>query len=81
MSLTGPTISRHPITPIHVQGRSDIRGIVLAPMLLSAPVAALVGASKAQAACGEAGALDGKAVAKQLSRLPNGCPFGIRPEA
>ncbi|WP_449343970.1 C40 family peptidase [Streptomyces nigrescens] len=44
-------------------------GAVLAPMLLIAPAAALAGVSKAQAACGEAGAVDGKAVAKQVESI------------
>ncbi|WP_455680829.1 C40 family peptidase [Streptomyces celluloflavus] len=51
-------------------------GVVLAPMLLIAPIAvALAGASNAQAACGEAGgagAVDTKAVAEQVESILKG---------
>ncbi|MGY5134634.1 C40 family peptidase [Streptomyces nigrescens] len=51
-------------------------GVVLAPMLLIAPVAvALAGASNAQATCGEAGgagAVDTKAVAEQVESILKG---------
>ncbi|MGY4954845.1 C40 family peptidase [Streptomyces nigrescens] len=51
-------------------------GVVLAPVLVIAPIAvALAGASNAQAACGEAGgagAVDAKAVAKQVESILKG---------
>lgn len=55
-------------------------GVVLAPMLLIAPIAiALAGASNAQAACGEAGgagAVDTKAVAEQVESILKGSGKG-----
>lgn len=51
-------------------------GVVLAPMLLIAPITvALAGASNAQAACGDAGgagAVDAKAVAEQVQSILKG---------
>ncbi|MEU8913127.1 C40 family peptidase [Streptomyces nigrescens] len=55
-------------------------GVVLAPVLLIAPIAvALAGASNAQAACGEAGgagAVDAKAMAKQVESILKGSGKG-----